>query len=68
MANNSYDIVQLKNDDSTHELRFEGLRRLAKMGARVQRANNDLIYSAPLGEKHTLDSSYEKCNLYELED
>lgn len=34
MANNSYDIFQLKNDDSTRELRFEGLRRLAKMGGK----------------------------------
>ena len=42
MANNSYDIFQLKNDDSTRELRFEGLRRLAKMGAKVRRENYDL--------------------------
>ena len=68
MANNSYDIFQLKNDDSTHELRFEGLRRLAKMGAKVQRENYDLIYNAPLGEKDTLDSIYEKFNLYHPED
>ena len=68
MANNSYDIFQLKNDDSTRELRFEGLRRLAKMGAKVQRENYDLIYNAPLGEKDTLDSIYEKFNLYHPED
>ena len=68
MANNSYDIFQLKNDDSTRELRFEGLRRLAKMGAKVQRENYDLIYNAPLGDKDTLNSIYEKFNLYHPED
>lgn len=68
MANNSYDIFQLKHDDSTRELRFEGLRRLAKMDAKVQRENYDLIYHAPLGDKDTLDSICEKFNLYHPED
>lgn len=57
MANNSYDIFQLKNDDSTRELRFEGLRRLAKMGAKVRRENYDLIYD---GIKYAYGFSFDK--------
>lgn len=68
MKKDSYDIFQLKDDDSTRELRFEGLRRLTKRGEQVQRENYNLVYHAPLGDKDTLDSIYEKFNLYHPED
>lgn len=68
MANNSYDIFQLKDDDSTRRLRFENMKRLAKMGESVKQENYDLVYHAELGDKDTLDSIYEKFNLYHPDD
>lgn len=60
---NSFDIYQLKNSESTHAIRFEGLDFLEKYGMKVERNNYNLIYQAPLGQSETLDSIYEKFNL-----
>ena len=64
MDNNTYEIYQLKRTKKTDELRFERLERLKKIGAKVDKGNYDLVYHAPLDKKDTLDSIYEKFNLY----
>ncbi len=64
MANNSFDIYQLKNNETTRDLRFERMEFLKKKGITVDKENYDLIYNAPLDKKDTLDSIYERFNLY----
>ena len=64
MANNSFDIYQLKNIETTQEFRFERMEFLKKKGIAVDKENYDLIYHAPLDKKDTLDSIYESFNLY----
>lgn len=64
MANNSFDIYQLKNNETTRDLRFERMEFLKKKGIAVDKENYDLIYHAPLDKKDTLDSIYERFNLY----
>ncbi|MCD7761766.1 MAG: YodL domain-containing protein [Lachnospiraceae bacterium] len=64
MAENSYEIYQLKNDESTRDFAFEGTEYLKKKGLKVERGNYDLVYHAPLDDKETLDSIYMKFNLY----
>lgn len=64
MTNDSYDIYQLKNSDETRNIRFEGLERLKKDGGTVNKDHYDLVYHASLDKKDTLDSIYERFNLY----
>ena len=64
MANNSFDIYQLKNNEKTRDFRFERMEFLKKKGIAVDKENYDLIYHAPLDKKDTLDSIYERFNLY----
>ena len=64
MANNSFDIYQLKNNETTRDFRFERMEFLKKEGIAVDKENYDLIYHAPLDKKDTLDSIYERFNLY----
>ena len=64
MANNSFDIYQLKNNETTRDFRFERMEFLKKKGISVDKENYDLIYHAPLDKKDTLDSIYERFNLY----
>ena len=64
MANNSFDIYQLKNNETTRDFRFERMEFLKKKGIAVDKENYDLIYHAPLDKKDTLDSIYERFNLY----
>ena len=68
MAGDSYEIYQLKNTEETRDLRFEGTDYLKKQGLTVDKANYDLVYNAPLDTKDTLDSIYERFNLYHPED
>ena len=64
MMNDSYDIYQLKNSDETLNIRFEGLERLKKDGGTVNKDHYDLVYHALLDKRDTLDSIYERFNLY----
>lgn len=64
MTNNSFDIYQLKNNETTRDFRFERMEFLKKKGISVDKENYDLIYHAPLDKKDTLDSIYERFNLY----
>ena len=64
MANNSFDIYQLKNNETTRDFRFERMEFLKKKGISVDKENYNLIYHAPLDKKDTLDSIYERFNLY----
>lgn len=68
MENNTYDIYQLKRNEKTDNLRFERMERLKKLGEKVDKDNYDLVYHAPLDKKDTLDSIYEKFNLYHPSD
>lgn len=63
MAENSYEIYQLKNNKVGHDLLFMNTDYLKKKGQKVNSENYDLIYNAPLDTKETLDSIYEKFNL-----
>ena len=64
MSENSYEIYQLKNNETGIDLRFMNTDYLKKKGQKVNRENYDLIYNAPLDTGETLDSIYEKFNLY----
>lgn len=64
MAENSYEIYQIKYNDETRKFRFEGLKYLKDIGESVKRENYDLVHHAPLDDNDTPDSIYEKFNLY----
>lgn len=63
-----FGIYQLKNDDKLHFHRFTSLEQLKKDGLSVDRANYKLVYAADLTPTDTLDSIYEKFNLYRPSD
>ena len=48
MAENSYEIYQLKNNKVGHDLLFMNTDYLKKKGQKVNSENYDLIYNAPL--------------------
>ena len=56
-------IYQLKRDEATQDLRFEPYDRLIATGHEVDRANYDLVYTAPLTEDMTLNTIWEKFNI-----
>ena len=56
-------IYQITARDPEHDYRFMGLDFVQKKGMTVARADYDLIYTAPLTEKDTLDSIYERFNI-----
>ena len=56
-------IYQITARDPEHDYRFMGLDFVQKKGMTVARADYDLIYTAPLTEKNTLDSIYERFNI-----
>ena len=58
-----FGIYQITERDSEHNYRFMGLDYVEKKGMTVARADYDLIYTAPLTEKDTLDSIYERFNI-----
>lgn len=62
MAENSYEIYQIKHNDETRKFRFEGLKYLKDIGESVKRENYDLVYHAPLDTNDTPDSVYDKFN------
>ena len=60
---NSFSIYQLKGGDDTRDYRFEPLDRLKEKGLTVDRANYELVYSAPLHDIETLESIYQRFNI-----
>ena len=56
-------IYQITERDPEHDYRFMGLDYVQKKGITVTRADYDLIYTAPLTEKDTLDGIYERFNI-----
>ena len=58
----TFTIYQLKRGDETRDLRFDPLDRLTAAGYSVDKANYDLIYSAPLTPDMTLGRIWEVFN------
>ena len=58
-----FGIYQITARDPEHDYRFMGLDYVQKKGMTVARADYDLIYTAPLTEKDTLDGIYERFNI-----
>ena len=58
-----FGIYQITARDPEHDYRFMGLDYVQKKGITVARADYDLIYTAPLTEKDTLDGIYERFNI-----
>lgn len=58
-----FGIYQLKSGDETRDYRFESVEHLEKRGLSIDRANYELIYTAPLAAADTLDSIYTRFNL-----
>lgn len=60
--NNSFSIYQVRGGDDTRDYRFESLESLKERGLTVDRANYELVYSAPLHDIETLESIYQRFN------
>lgn len=58
-----FGIYQITAREPEHDYRFMGLDYVQKKGITVARADYDLIYTAPLTEKDTLDGIYERFNI-----
>ena len=59
----SYGIYQLARKEETMDLRFEPFDRLQATGHTVDRANYELVYTAPLTKDMTLGGIWEKFNI-----
>ena len=59
----SFSIYQIKSGDETRDYRFEPYARLQATGHSVDRANYDLVYTAPLDSKTTLEDIYRTFNI-----
>ena len=59
----SFSIYRIKSGDETRDYRFEPYDRLQATGRSVDRANYDLVYSAPLDGKTTLEDIYRTFNI-----
>ena len=59
----SFSIYQIKSGDETRDYRFEPYDRLQAMGRSVNRANYDLVYTAPLDGTTTLEDIYRTFNI-----
>ena len=59
----TFSIYQLKREDETRDLRFEPYDRLQATGHAVDRANYELIYTAPLAPDTSLEDIYTRFNL-----
>ena len=62
-SKNQFGIYQITERDPERDYRFMGLDYVQKKGITVARADYDLIYTAPLTEKDTLDGIYERFNI-----
>ena len=65
---NQLAIYQLKGGEETRDYRFEGMEQIEKRGLSVDRANYELVYTAPLAENESLNRIYEKFNVSRPED
>jgi len=63
-----FSIYQLKDDESLHYIRFEGLTRLHKEGNEVERDNYNLVYEAGLKPGTSLDDLYYEFNMQHPKD
>lgn len=59
----NFSIYQIKSGDETREYRFEPYDHLQATGRSVDRANYDLVYTAPLDGKTTLEDIYRTFNI-----
>lgn len=59
----SFSIYQIKSGDEMRDYRFEPYDRLQATGRSVDRANYDLVYTAPLDGKTTLEDIYRTFNI-----
>ena len=59
----SFSIYQIKSGYETRDYRFEPYDRLQATGRSVDRANYDLVYTAPLDGKTTLEDIYRTFNI-----
>ena len=59
----SFSIYQIKSGDETRDYRFEPYDRLQATGRSVDRANYDIVYTAPLDGKTTLEDIYRTFNI-----
>ena len=59
----SYGIYQLARGDTTRDLHFEPYDRLQAAGHTVERANYELIYTAPLAPGTSLEDIYTRFNI-----
>lgn len=54
----TFSIYQLRNTEKTRNYHFEPYGRLKELGLAVDQANYDLVYTAPLDKKCTLEDIY----------
>ena len=59
----SFSIYQLKGGDETLDYRFEPLDSIHRNGLSVDPANYELVYTAPLTERDSLESIYTRFNM-----
>ena len=60
---NTFSIYQLKSGNETLDYRFEPLDAIRNNGLSVKPENYELVYTAPLTEKDSLDSIYTRFNI-----
>ena len=58
----SFEIYQVRDGDELRDVRFTSLDDLKAADRAVDRANYDLVYTAPLAAADTLDTIYERFN------
>ena len=59
----TFSIYQLKQGDETRDFRFEPYDRLQAAGNVVDKANYELVYSAPLAPETSLEDIYTRFNI-----
>ena len=59
----TFSIYQIKGGDETRDFRFEPYDRLEAAGNVVDRANYELVYSAPLAPETSLEDIYTRFNI-----
>ena len=59
----TFSIYQIKGGDETRDFRFEPYDRLQAAGNVVDRANYELVYSAPLAPETSLEDIYTRLNI-----
>lgn len=59
----TFSIYQLRGGEETRDYRFEPYERLQATGLTVDRANYDLVYTAPLNQNTSLEDIYRTFNI-----